>query len=146
MQTIPYIEHMRYLGIDYGEKKCGLALSDEAGTMGFPHAIVPTTPRLADELVALVEQERVGAVVIGESRDLSGAENAILPAARALGQQITLKADIPVYFEPEFYTSAEARRAPAKAEKTRAAQPRAQVDASAAALILTSYLTKHHGA
>ena len=137
---------MRYLGIDYGSHKIGLALSDEAGTMGFPHSIVATTPRLAEELLTLIERERVGAVVIGESRDLGGAENAIAPAARALGQALALKADIPVHYEPEFYTSREARRAPEKPEKTRAIKKHERVDASAAALILTSYLTRIHGA
>ncbi|MBU6491090.1 Holliday junction resolvase RuvX, partial [Patescibacteria group bacterium] len=68
---------MRYLGIDYGTKKAGLALSDEAGTMGFPHSIVPTTLRLIDELCALIAKEDVGAIVIGESRTLAGGENPI---------------------------------------------------------------------
>lgn len=136
---------MRYLGVDYGSKKVGLALSDEAGTMGFPHSIVAMTPRLADELVALIAREQVGAVVIGESLNFAGGENAIAPAARALGQQLSLKADVPVYYEPEVYTSAEARRAPEKQPKTRKPASRAPVDASAAALILTSYLN-HHGA
>ena len=134
---------MRYLGIDYGSKKVGLALSDEAGTMGFPHRIVPAGPQLADDLLALIERERVEAVVIGESRDLSGKENAIAPAARALGQMLSLKADIPVYYEPEFYTSIEARRAPEKEEKSRAPKRHVDVDASAAALILSSYLARH---
>lgn len=138
---------MRYLGVDYGAKKTGLALSDEAGTMGFPHAIVATTPRLADELAALVGRERIGAVVIGESRDLSGGENPIAPAARALGQQLARTADVPVYYESELYTSAAARRAPAKEPKSRAPKSRAPVDAAAAALILTSYLERaRHGA
>lgn len=134
---------MRYLGIDYGSKKVGLALSDEVGTMGFPHAVVPLTPRLADELVALIEREGVAAVVMGESRDLNGSDNAIMPAARALAQALSLKADVPVYWQPEFYTSIEARRAPEKEEKTRAPKQHRAIDASAAALILTRYLSRH---
>ncbi|MBU6321077.1 MAG: Holliday junction resolvase RuvX [Patescibacteria group bacterium] len=136
---------MRYLGVDYGAKKTGLALSDEGGRMGFPHAIVATGPRLADELVALIERAGVGAVVVGESRDLAGGDNAIAPAARALGAAIALKADVPVYYEPEFYTSQQARRAPEKEQKTRREAAREPVDAAAAALILTSYLEKQHG-
>jgi RNase H-fold protein (predicted Holliday junction resolvase) len=66
-----------------------------------------------------------------------------MPAARALGQSLSLKADVPVYYEPEFYTSAEARRAPEKEEKTRKPAGHEPVDASAAALILTSYLARH---
>ena len=64
---IPYNSHMRYLGVDYGSKKVGLALSDEQGTMGFPYAVVANTPRLVDELCARIAKENVGAVVIGES-------------------------------------------------------------------------------
>lgn len=134
---------MRYLGVDYGSKKVGLALSDEGGSMGFPHKVVPMGPHLADELVALIEREGVGAVVIGESRDLAGGENAIAPAARALGAALALKAYLPVYYESEVFTSAEAKRPPGKMPKTRALARHAPVDASAAALILTSYLSRH---
>lgn len=137
---------MRYLGIDYGSKRVGLALSDEAGTMGFPHAIVENTPRLADEICALIARENVGAVVIGESRTLPGGENAVARRARALGSLITAHAGTPVFYESEVFTSAEARRAPAKEAKSRAPRARAAVDASAAALILTSFLTRQKGA
>ena len=132
---------MRYLGIDYGSKKIGLALSDDAGTMGFPHAILANTPRLADEIYALIAKENIGAVVIGDSRTLSGDENAIAKDAKALGSMITEHAGTPVFYESEVFTSIEARRAPAKTEKTRAPKKHKNVDASAAALILTSYLS-----
>ena len=72
---------MRYLGVDYGSKKIGLALSDEGGTMGFPHTIISNTPRLIDELCALIAKENIGAVVIGESRNLAGGDNAIVKDA-----------------------------------------------------------------
>jgi len=138
--------YMRYLGIDYGSKKVGLALSDEAGVMGFPHAIWANAPRLVDELCALIAKENIGAVVIGESRTLAGGENAIAKDARALGSLITEHTGTPVFYESEVFTSAEARRAPAKEMKSRAAKSRADVDASAAALILTSYLSRiNHG-
>ena len=133
---------MRYLGIDYGSKKVGLALSDEAGAMGFPHAITPNTPRLVDELCALIAKENVGAVVIGESRTLEGGENPIAESARALGNMLTERAGMPVFYESEVFTSAAARRAPEKEMKSRAPKKHIAVDASAAALILTSYLSR----
>jgi putative Holliday junction resolvase len=133
---------MRYLGVDYGTKKIGLALSDEGGEMGFPHAIIPNTPRLLDELCTLIAKEDVGAVVIGESRDLAGGENPIAKDARTLGTELTERSGVPVFYESEVFTSALARRMPEKQEKTRAAKQRGQVDASAAALILTSYLSR----
>ena len=124
-RSIPYTFRMRYLGVDYGSGKIGLALSDDAGVMGFPHTIIANTPRLLDELHALIKKEHVGAVVIGESRTLAG---------------------IPVFFESELFTSAEARRTQVRAKKSRAPRSREAVDASAAALILTSYLSRtNHG-
>lgn len=133
---------MRYLGVDYGSSKIGLALSDEAGSMGFPHSIVSNTPRLIDDLCALIAKEDVGAVVIGESRTLSGGENPIAEAARSFAGALTERAGVPVFFESEVFTSALARRAPEKEVKSRAPKVRANVDASAAALILTSYLSR----
>jgi len=102
--------------------------------MGFPHDIVPNTPRLVDDVCALIARENVGAVVIGESRSLAGGDNPIVKEAHAFGEELFTRAGVPIFFESEIFTSAEARRA---------APPRAAVDASAAALILTSYLSKN---
>lgn len=135
---------MRYLGIDYGTKKVGLALSDEAGTMGFPHGIVKNTPKLTEDIAALIAKESVGAVVIGESHDYSGALNTAGVFARAFGQELAARTGTPVFYESEVLTTAEARRAPAKEPKSRSPKTYEQVDASAAALILTSYLSRNH--
>ena len=137
---------MRYLGIDYGSKRVGLALSDEAGAMGFPHSIVLNSPRLIGEICALIAKENVGAVVIGESRTLAGGENPIAKDAHTLGNLITERSGVTVFYESEVFTSAEARRAPEKELKSRSLKHRGAVDASAAALILTSFLTRQKGA
>ncbi len=137
---------MRYLGVDFGSKKVGLALSDENGTMGFPYTIVPNTPALVDDLCERATAERVEAVVIGESRDLLGAENSVYAGAHALGEALCARLSVPVYYEPEMYTTALARRAPERTLKTRSPRTHPLVDASAAALILTSYLSRQtHG-
>ena len=137
---------MRHLGIDYGSKKIGLALSDEAGTMGFPHKIISNTPTLVDELADLIAAEKVGTVVIGESRNLAGGENPIAKDAKALGAALSERAHVPVVYESEVFTSIEARRMPESHEKSRKPKVHAHIDASAAALILTSYLSHtNHG-
>lgn len=128
---------MRYLGIDYGSRKTGLALSDEAGTMGFPHAIIPTDGRLIDEVLSVIQKKEVGGVVMGDSRDSSGKENPVAHDAKAFAQLITARCGIPVSFEMEAFTTQEARR-------TIEGELRADgghKDASAAALILTSFLS-----
>lgn len=143
---------MRYLGIDYGSKKVGLALSDEGGTMGFPKEIIPNTPRLLEEVALRIAKEKVGAVVIGESKNFEGEENPIAKDAHAFGDAMSERAGVAVFYESETLTSAEARRQPVEEKAslrmsrsgTRAPKSNAPVDASAAALILTSYLAKQN--
>ncbi len=135
---------MRYLGVDYGTKKVGLALSDEAGLMGFPHAVVPNTGALVDTVARLIAEKDVQVVVVGESRTLDGGLNPVAQAARAFGEDLSARTGVPIRYESEVYTTAAARRLPQKQPKSRARRSRAPVDASAAALILTSYLTTRH--
>ncbi len=131
---------MRYLGIDYGTKKVGLALSDEAGTMGFPFEIVPNDSKLSDALSLLVQKEHIEGIVIGESRDFSGNANPVANAARALGDELATRTGVLVAYEPEMLTTQEARRDFEGVHSHK----RGDVDASAAALILTSYLSRIH--
>jgi putative holliday junction resolvase len=144
---------MRYLGIDYGTKKVGLAISDESGTMGFPHSVVPNTAELIEFLSTLIATERIGAVVIGESLDFSGNTNPVAAAAHELGEQLKAHTSVPVSYELEILTTQEARRAidgshpqdvSTSARKTASVKGQEAVDASAAALILTSYLSRTH--
>ncbi|MEA2701802.1 MAG: putative pre6S rRNA nuclease [Candidatus Parcubacteria bacterium] len=126
------------MGIDYGSKKVGIALSDEAGVMGFPHGTLLNTSELVNEVVKLVSEKNVNAAVIGESRNFSGGDNPVAAQARAFAQELAERTGIPVHFEPETYTTQEARRYP---DGTRMpGSP--DVDASAAALILTGFLER----
>lgn len=140
------MKDMRHLGIDFGTKKVGLALSDEAGTMGFPRAVVPNTPDLADEIAELVRREGVGIVVIGDSRDFAGNENPVAALAHAFARELGEKTPVLIAWEPEGMTTQAARRGPGAADEKRDRKPRdrSPVDASAAALILTSYLSRTH--
>lgn len=131
---------MRYMGIDYGTRKVGIAFSDEAGTMGFPFETVPNDAKLTDALALITESQHIGAIVIGESRDYAGNQNPIANAARALGEELAERTGVPIYYEPEVLTTQEARRDPEGNY-----HKGGNVDASAAALILTSYLSRHHG-
>lgn len=129
---------MRYLGIDYGTKKVGLAFSDEAGTMGFPFEVVQNDGDLSDALALLIESQHIDAVVIGDSRDFAGNPNPVADPARALGDELAERTGVPVHYEPEMLTTQEARRG-FDGERTN----HGNVDASAAALILTSFLSRH---
>lgn len=144
---------MRYLGVDYGTKKIGLALSDEAGSMGFPHSVIANDPSLMETVRALALKEGVNAVVIGESLDFSGAPNPVALDARAFGTALAERSGLPVFYEMEMLTTQEARRGldgmhpnavTNTARQTARTGKHDIVDASAAALILTSYLSRTH--
>jgi len=129
---------MKYIGIDYGTKKTGIAFSDDAGTMGFPHSTRPTDPRLLDDLAMLMREKGVEAAVIGHSTNLAGGENAIAEDARTFADDLKARTGAEIHFESELFTTQAARRMP---DGTRM-QGSPDVDASAAALILTSFLER----
>jgi putative Holliday junction resolvase len=124
---------MRLLGIDYGSKKTGLALTDESGSMAFPHSVVPTTPALLKTLETLIMKEKVREIVLGYSLNRDGEPNKVHAAAEELMLDLTLATGLPVHLQPEQYTTQAAIRLQGKTAMT---------DAAAAALILDSYLTK----
>lgn len=128
---------MRHLGIDFGTKKVGIALSDEAGTMGFPKGVLPNDNLLLDVVAKLIADERVERIVMGESRDYSGNENSVMKDARAFAAALTERTGVPVAYELEMLTTQEARRDFEGVHNAKSGN----VDASAAAIILTSYLS-----
>ena len=121
------------MGIDYGSKRIGVALSDERGQFAFPEAVLPNDKSLMVALATLAQSRDVGTVVCGLSLDRAGSKNLIAAACEAFATELTAVTQIPVEFEPEFYTSKEAAQIQGKT---------ALLDASAAALILNSYLEK----
>ena len=69
-------------------------------------------------------------------------ENPIMPAVHALKKNLENDLGLPVHLEPEVLTTKESRRNPEKQEKTRRPKKREVVDASAAAIILQSFIDR----
>lgn len=130
---------MKLIGIDYGTKRVGVALSDEDGSMAFPRTVLSNDASLLPELSALIKAEGVGAIVVGESKNLSGEYNTLMASIRRFADALKRECGLPVHFEPEFYTSKEARML---VEDTHPNKPPKTVDAKAAAVILNSYILK----
>jgi len=121
------------MGIDYGTKRVGVALTDPGCKMAFPHDVLVNNKQLFTKLVEIIESQAVGEIVIGHSLDRSGAPNAVHQGAEALLLDLTLGVGVPIHLEPEQYTTQAALRIQGRTAKT---------DASAAALILEGYLMK----
>lgn len=136
---------MRYLGIDYGEKRVGVAISDEDGNMAFPYKIIPNDMELLDAIHNICGTEEISAIVLGESHDLSGKPNKIMGSIEEFKRNIEAELDLPVYFQKEFMTSVFARGNDGKKEndarKTKKGKD-VKIDDSAAAIILQRYLDK----
>lgn len=134
---------MKYLGIDYGTKTIGLATGSDETRVAFPHSTVPAGPEALDAIEALCQAEGIGAVVVGESRDLAGAPNPVMAHIERFAQELSARTGLQVHFEREFFTSALAARQFAPEEGSRKQHPaHAKLDASAAALILQSFLDR----
>lgn len=128
---------MRYLGIDYGSKRVGIATSDEAGTMAFPKSVLPNNKTLIPTIKEICDTEHISAIVVGESLDYKMKPNVIMEKITPFVEELKVATGLPIYLEQEFMTSFAAERFQGKGELT---------DASAAALILQSYLDKRKNA
>ncbi len=133
---------MRVMGIDYGTRKIGVALSDESGSFAFPHSIVTNDERAVGALAQLAREEGVTQLVVGEPKERSGAANAVTTEARAFGARLAEATDFPLTFVDEHYSTSGAMRQRDTKEKTRKKADRSPLDDSAAALILESYLAR----
>jgi putative Holliday junction resolvase len=69
---------MKYMGIDYGTKRIGIAVSDDGGTIAFPRVILGNSPRLFEEILDIVRTESIDGIVVGKSIDTHGERNAIM--------------------------------------------------------------------
>ncbi len=123
------------MGIDFGTKKVGVALSDESGVMAFPHSVIPNDEKLLDTILTLLEAESVTEVVIGHSLDKEGNENAVHAQVETFMTDITLHKPIPVHLEPEQFSTQQAISLQGRNDKT---------DAAAAAIILESYIGRQN--
>ncbi|MFA6554555.1 MAG: RuvX/YqgF family protein [Candidatus Paceibacterota bacterium] len=126
------MKNKRILGIDYGSKRIGLALSDENRQFALPLSVIQNTPFYFEEIEKIAIDNEVKEIVMGESRNYKGEPNEIFLDSLELKEKLEMKG-FKVYFEAEFMTSMQAERFQGKTDLS---------DASAAALILQSYLDR----
>ncbi len=142
-----YPRPVRALGIDYGERRIGLALSDATGLLASPWKKLPNDAnvgsaarRLADEVRALQADETgLDAIVIGLPRRLSGEPNDQTARVQKLAQLLAAEVSVPIALQDERLTSHAAEELLAQRERDWRRR-KDQLDAMAAALILQDYL------
>lgn len=139
---------MKYLGIDYGTKRIGVAVSDDTGSLAFPLTVIQAGREALGDVIALINKNEAEEIVLGESKNLKDGENAVMEDIAQFKKDLTELSQLPVHYESEFFTSALAARQFAPEGKSRKENPsQEKLDASAAAVILQSFLDrmKNHG-
>lgn len=124
---------MRLLGVDYGTKRVGVALTDAEGTMAFPYATYANDDSLAERVTELCKEKEIGYIIMGKSHTLGGMPNPVQKDIDLFVAFLRGELSIPVEFEPEQFSTQAALRIQGRTAHT---------DASAAALILDSYLAR----
>jgi putative holliday junction resolvase len=134
----------KILGIDYGEKRCGLALTDSAQIVAAPLKTVETKV-IFSELKSLIDREKINTIVVGEARYLNGEQS----ATTLLQQQFCDKLQknfpaVSLHRVDETYTSKMAQQSLLfSGMKKKERQQKGNLDMVSAAILLQSYLDRH---
>ena len=128
----------RLLGVDPGEVRIGLAVSDPTETIAAPLAVLRHTSRRTDveAILTLAVKHSVEAIIVGVAYDLEGQAGPQARRALRLAEALREEATVPVLTWDESGSTAAADRSGGK---------RAPIDARAAAVILQDYLESRHG-
>jgi putative holliday junction resolvase len=130
----------RLLGIDHGDSRIGLAISDELGALAHPYRTLRAGAQLTDEIRAIVERERISGIVIGLPKNMDGTLGASAAKAKSFGEQLSqVIPTTKILFLDERLTTREAQRALHTAGKN-AKQSKKMIDQVAAQILLQNYL------
>ena len=128
---------MKSIGIDYGTKRVGIAISDDTGSIAFPKAILRNSHTLLEEIKSTIESNGIEEIVVGQSLNVEGEENLLMKDIKRFIALLEKETGLPIHLEPEFFTSQEAHKGVGGGEVS----PH-MIDAAAAALILQRFLDK----
>jgi len=134
---------MRFLGIDFGEKRIGLAISDPEGRLAVP---LTTLERRNDrsalrQIAEIAQREGVGRLVLGEPVDLYGRKGPTAERARRFGARLAELTGLPVEWVDEALTSVEAAGRLRQAGIDARREP-GRIDAVAAQILLQDALDR----
>ena len=138
---------MRIVGLDVGERRIGVAISDATRTLARPVGVLQSrsleTDGMAvavDEITRLAaEEDGVSSIVVGLPRRLDGSDSDMTPRVRTFAEQLGQRTQLPVVLQDERLTSREAESRLALTDKDWRTR-KSRLDAAAAAIILQDYL------
>ena len=137
------------MGIDYGTKRIGIALSDDGGTIAFPHEIIDNSKKLFQEIFEIITREQVQEIVVGKSLDQVGNRNVLMDDIDVFVEELQKLSGKKVHMEDERFTShflksfdfTKSIEKPISRQRTNGKEKQYQ-DAQAAASILQRFLDR----
>ncbi|MFC1860091.1 Holliday junction resolvase RuvX [Chloroflexota bacterium] len=135
----------RSLGLDIGDRRIGVALSDPGGSLATPFTIINCQNDTTDvrAITDIINQYDVKKVIVGLPLLMDGSLGEQAEKVRAFIQKLCQHTEVPVEFRDERLTTVSAKRL-MRATNTRKAKKNVRHDAIAAALILEGYLDEEH--
>ena len=136
---------MRSLGLDIGDKRIGVALSDPEGILASPLTIISRRDITADveAITDIIRQHEVKQIIVGLPRSMDGSIGRQAEKVEAFAQKLCSHTEVPVEFRDERLTTVSAKRLMQSVGKKKTGK-KARDDAIAAALILQGYLDEGH--
>jgi putative holliday junction resolvase len=138
----PHRPGPKLLGLDLGERRIGVAVSDDLGIIASPFRIIDLKRQSLADVAALASDMKVDGIVVGLPRGMSGEEGHQARETRAMAAEIEAIVEVPIIFWDERLTSAIADRVLASHGRSSKSR-RGERDAIAAAVMLQSYLDAH---
>lgn len=130
---------MRYLAIDYGTKRTGLAICDSAETIASPLTVIQGQKELLTKISKTVDAENVEAIVLGLPLNMTGSESAQTKLVLKFAEQLKNRLHIPVHLQDERLSTFGAEEKLASVKLTKGKKKK-RLDAIAAAEILEAFL------
>jgi putative holliday junction resolvase len=130
---------VRLLGVDYGRKRIGLALSDPLGYSAQPIGSIPKDGRTLEAFLEIVQKHDVSEIVLGYPRSLSGESREMAKEVEVFGKELEAKVGKPVHLWDERFTTSEAENLLISADVRRSKRKEVR-DTVAASLILQGFM------
>ena len=138
------------LGLDYGEKRIGVAIAHEFVELPRPLTTLSTSPTVGDEIQEIVKREGVKLIVVGLPRSMDGQVHAQGARAQEFAAALRAQVSVPVELTDETLTSVQAEQILAQGStSSNKSIAKGAIDAMSAALILERYFEERrmeHGA
>ncbi len=133
----------RILCLDYGEKRVGVAISDETRTLASGRGVLPRAG-LLEALASLLSENDIGVVVLGLPMNMDGSSSQMVARVRDFGEALKARFGLPIEYYDERLTTVLAEAA-LREQSIKRRRHRQLVDEMSAILILQSYLDSQKG-